>query len=327
MTEPTVLPYGGFLVKTLEDEKEREAKLESQAVVVLVNGENETLRPEALRIRGVDSLSTEDIKAFIDYYVNYITVEGGSEEDGTKTSEYLPLPIDEQVTFKVQWINDTAVNVVFGTHEEAFSALTKLSIASSNPAIENTAEKLQPQLDNPLYLSEIVQERETKPYNPIIVFKSKRDLSKRLGIESEEKEEPLVSQTDGMDEDESSVVLYIRQSFQSDRKVKNAKLYSRYYLLHGEPERKFHNKRRGQNRRDSNRSRHSRPNNGDEDEEDLFADKLKTIGSGRSRNNARSNARGNADEEEDLFADRLRNRDRSRSPDRMEDDSHSYRER
>ena len=40
-----------------------------------------------------------------------------------------------------------------------------------------------------------------------------------------------------MEEDESSIELIIRQSFQSDRKVKNAREYSRYYLIHGEPER------------------------------------------------------------------------------------------
>ncbi|ABN67110.2 predicted protein [Scheffersomyces stipitis CBS 6054] len=322
MTEPAILPYGGLMTKTLEDEKEREAKLESQSVEVKVNGEMETIRPEALRVRGVDSLSTDDIKAFVDYYLNY-TAEEHESEDGDKKTEFVPHPVNEQLTFKIEWINDTAINIAFATHEDAFIALSKLSIIGSNPSIADNSEALQPQLDNPLYLSDIVQERETKPYNPTIPFKNSRDLSKRLDIGSsvipDENSESIMVENNEMDEDESSVVLYIRQSFKSDRKVKNAKIYSRYYLLHGEPERRPYtkhrnNQRQGGHSRGGRRSRSRNDSQPEEEEEDLFADRLK------SRNAVN-------DDDEDLFSDRLRNRDRSRSPDRMDDGEYNYRDR
>jgi hypothetical protein len=89
-------------------------------------------------------------------------------------------------------------------------------------------------------------------------------------------------------------VLYIRQSFQSDKKVKNAKEYSRYYLLHGEPERRRFYKRERRDRSDRRSSRRK-------SEEDLFADKLKQ---------AKKNDYG--DDDEDLFADRMRERSPSR---------------
>lgn len=312
MSEPQVAPYGGLLTKTLDDEKAREAKLEQQAIEVQVNGQTEVLRPEAIHVRGVDNLSTEDIKAFVDYYINYTVSEQqeqveGQEEPTTKIN-YEPLPIDEQITFRIQWINDTSVNISFKTMEDAHKALTGISI-SSNPNIVvdlNEEQKIQ----------DAIQERETKPYRPIIDFRKQQNLSNRLGVASEANEnQNTVEQDNGMDEDDSSIVLYVRQSFQSDRKVKNASAYSRYYLLHGEPERKprHHNKYRLRESHRGRRDRRDRRN--DEEEEDLFADKLR-----QSRN---ENGRNRRADEEDLFPGRSRSRtnstrDRSRSPMRID---------
>jgi hypothetical protein len=309
MTEPVIAPYGGLMTKTLDDEKERESKLEEQAVDIVVNGTSETIRPEALHLRGVDSLSTDDIKAFIDYYINYNVFH--PDDDSTSTV-YEPLPIDEQKTLRIEWINDSSVNVVFQTYEIAQDTLSKLSITGSNPNI--------PKPEVSYDLAEAVQERETKLYNPILTFKKQRDLSSRLGIETQQETAPIES----MEEDESSVVLYVRQALQSDKKVKNAKLYSRYYLIHGEPERRERGSRRGRGRGRSDRGgrrgrddrREDRRQEQVSDEEDLFANKMK-------------NGNRQEDEEEDLFAHKMRERspgrDREHSPMNIDTDRrHRY---
>lgn len=285
MTTPYVAPYGGLLTKTLDDEKEREEKLKEQQINVTVNDNLETLRPESIFIKGVDNLSTDDLKFFIDYYLNFETITKHDDE-GNELLEYVAKPINDQLTFKIQWINDTSINVVFKTHEEAFKALSAISI-SSNP---NENQTISPPSElTSEYIADIIQERETKPYNPTIQFRKKQNLLNRLNS-SEEKPENVEDELK-MDEDESAIVLYTRQSLQNDRKVKNASAYSRYYLLHGEPERKpkrFNDRQRQQR---GNRRRQS-------NDEDLFANKIG--GNRRAR-----------DDEEDLFADKLRNRDRS----------------
>lgn len=259
-----VLPYGGLMTKPLEDEKEREEKLKQQQVEVDVNGRTEVLRPEALAVRGVDNLSTDDITGFVDLYLNYKTLDGTYEA------------IEPQVEFRVQWINDTSVVLVFQTHEAAIDALTKLT----EEPIEVSAD-----LDNEKVVETLTHERVAKSYNPVLAFRKHQSLTSRLGLPQEEKQ-------DQMEEDDTNIILYIRQAFQSDRKVKNAAQYSRYYLMHGEPERIRIEKKVTKER--APRRRRRRENR--DDEEDLFADRL-------SRR-----------DEEDLFAHKMR--DRSRSPGR-----------
>ena len=281
-------PYGGFMTRTIDEENDREKKLELQQVDVSINGESHTLRPEALHIRGVDNLSTEDIQAFVDYYINYTKTDAGYEA------------VDELTWFRVQWIDDTNVNVVFKTHEDANLALTKLSISSGpngTSEVYNGGELSQE------YVLSIVQERESKPYNPSIEFHKYQKEMKRLAEEEkdlfEAKKELVEKEKEDateMDEDETSVVLYIRQSLQSDRKVKNAAAYSRYYLLHGEPDRL--KPRRGRN--GGGRGNFSRDLDRQTQDlgEDLFAEKLKT--------------RARREVDEDLFADKLRERSPTR---------------
>jgi len=62
----------------------------------------EDIRPEAVHIRGVDNLSTDDIKL----YLNQLF----PEED-----------------FKIEWIDDTSLNVVYSSAEIATSAIQALS--------------------------------------------------------------------------------------------------------------------------------------------------------------------------------------------------------
>lgn len=319
MSEPVVAPYGGLMTRTVEVEKEKETKLKEQAVTVQINGQEEVVRPEAIFIRGVDSLSTEDIKAFVDYYVNYDVV---SPEYGDESGKirYEPHPVDEQIKFRVQWVNDSSVNIAFEDFEKVVDALRKISTVQSNPNIPKTEEELAEEFS----LANNIQERETKPFNPIIQFKKHTDLKSRLGIV----ENPTAQEGDdavdsngaieadtGMDEDESSVVLYCRQSFQSDRKVKGAATYSRYYLLHGEPERRPKNKYRNRDSQGGRRERGRRAAAAEpqEEEEDLFASRIRDRDSrDRSRSRSRSpvrmelDRRENQEEEEDLFASKFR---------------------
>lgn len=279
MTEPTVAPYGGLLVKTIADEQEREAKLQEQTIEVDINGQTEVVRPQALYLKGVDNLSTDDIKSFVDYYVN-TTIN--QTEDKVEYEQ-----VQDPISFKVEWINDTSVNIVFHTHEIALQALGKLTTVDVQ--FDNINE----------YIHDIVQSRQTKPYAASIPFKNQQSLFKRLDIIKD------VSQENSeMEEDDSDVVIHIRQSFDSDKKVKNAKEYSRYYLLHGEPERKRFYK----NKRENNIDRRSARRRS---EEDLFADKLKQVG------------KRDLDDDEDLFADRIR----ERSPSRRGNDQVRWRER
>lgn len=312
MSEPEVAPYGGLLTKSLDEEKEREAKLQEQSIEVNVNNVVETVRPEALHLRGVDTLSTDDIKAYIDYYINYLVKEVPVEGEDSPTVEYEALPIDQQLEFRVQWVSDTSVNIVFKTMEQALDTLQKLSISLN--------QEMQQEVPEMTRIQDAIQEREAKPFSPVIQFRKHQNLSNRLGISTDESSNQDESKF--MDEDESSVVLYTRLSFQSDRKVKNARAYSRYYLLHGEPERKPH--------RGSFRGRGAHRSSRFNKEDDLFAEKLRKVGrntreSRESREGRGSRGRHRRDEndDDDLFADKLKNlqkdgRDRSRSPMRID---------
>lgn len=263
------------MTRTLDEEKQQQETLKEQQVEIVVNGTTETIRPEAVHLRGVDNLSTDDIKNFVDYYLNY-TQEG----DGYVAN-------DKIVSFRIQWIDDSTANAVFKTHEDAALALNALSVSAGPNSVENKMDFSQE------YVSSIVQERETKPYAASIAFhkfQEKQTPDQDLFSEKKEHVEEELRKLSAMDEDDSAVVLYARQTLQLDRKVKNAGAYSRYYLLHGEPDR---TKPRA-------RAPHRRGRDRREDaDEDLFASKLSTTQKNRG-------------DEEDLFASRMRERSPSR---------------
>ncbi|KAL6451335.1 hypothetical protein SBY92_002675 [Candida maltosa Xu316] len=303
MAEPA--PYGGFLVKTLQDEETNAKKIEENSIDIEINGTTETIRPESLTIKGVDNLSTNDIKNYIDYYVNYTINK--NPESGEIT--YQMIPFEESLEFKIEWINDTSVNVVFKTIEETIRALSKLRADEINVVDKGSRE----------FLDESVKESPAVSYNPIIAFKKHQSLAHRFHIDEEKKNEGdgenNGNDDDGgmMEEDETSMELVIRQS-----KVKNAREYSRYYLIHGEPERKSHYPRKRTYRERDSYKPKSAVN--DDDEEDLFADRL--TGDNNTRNSTNNDRRSGRrrdtrqdDDEEDLFADKLKqSRNRSRSP-------------
>ncbi|GMM33742.1 hypothetical protein DASC09_010670 [Saccharomycopsis crataegensis] len=146
--------------------------------------------------------------------------------------------------------------------------------------------------------------------------------------------------------------IYIREAYQTDKKEKNAKDKSRYYLLYGEPERS-RRPRQGTSRRNYSknnyrerdtyvpgRSSRGGDGRGQSDEDDLFAGKFPSLSSGGSaineafnHNNARDdrmdqddtdiqnrwksdkfNGHNDADDDDLFPSHRPRRRSRSRSP-------------
>lgn len=301
--EPEVAPYGGFMVKSLEEETKQLNDLTNhQYEITTLEGKTETIRPESLKIIGVDNLSTKNIENYINYYINYNQIE--YEEVDLITNELIKgkkFQLKENqdcIDFKIEWINDESVNVTFRNIQDSNKVLKELRMEELKGSFED-------EITRDEYLKNCIIETPAKSYNPIIEFEKIQNLNGS----NETKQEGV-----DMEEDESSIELIIRQSFQSDRKVKNAREYSRYYLIHGEPERtKHHHHRHHQNGRRSYRERDSyrprRNNDDDDDEEDLFADKLGKTNPTNRRNN-------HVDEEEDLFADKLKHANRDRSPTR-----------
>ncbi|CAK9441734.1 uncharacterized protein LODBEIA_P56020 [Lodderomyces beijingensis] len=333
MEEPA--PYGGFIVKSIEDEKANAAELEQLSVEVQYQGTTQQIRPEALHLNGVDNLSTEEIKAYVDYYLNYT-----SEFDNDKQKiTYSQIPFEDQLTFRVEWIDDSNVNVVFKTSHENRNALAQL--------------RSEPMTNDANDVNKTIQEVLAKPYDPIVAFRKSQSLVNRLALANGEADKKAGGggNADGngngngegeskMDEDESAIELRIRQSFQSDRKVKNASQYSRYYLIHGEPERQPR-RRYAPRRRDTeekqeqedlfaDKLKKSQPVHDRRGDDDLFRERLASKGRGRGdgdddlfkskvQNRRGRRNDGGDEEEEDLFAEKLKKRTRSRSPTRPMD--------
>ncbi|KAI3403311.2 hypothetical protein KGF56_003899 [Candida oxycetoniae] len=293
------------VIKTIEDEKANEAQLAELSIEVESNGVRQFVRPEATRLNGVDNLSTDEIKSYVEYYLNYTT----SIDEETSKIIYNQIPFDKQLSFRVEWIDDSNVNIVFKSSSENRRCLELLS---QDPIINNDSESD--------YINEVIKERQAKPYNPIVAFRKNQSLLNRLGL-AETKEQQQQEEGGGgaatMDEDESFVELRLRQSFQSDRKVKNASQFSRYYLLHGEPERQPRHARSGHRQNPHRESRKQRGegknvnenvNLNEDEDEDLFADRLK-----ERRFRSRNHRFTDNNDEEDLFPEKLK-KSRSRSP-------------
>lgn len=275
-------PYGGFMTRTLDAEAEAKALLQKQEVAVGFNGLLEFLRPDTLNVHGVDNLLTEQIEAWANFWVNTDTQQDGEE------LQYKPR--EQQASFRVQWINDSSANLVFKSHADAHYALQHLCLW---PGIVNEPEG--DKVFSKEYLDALVEEREAREYAPSIAYYKQLQSRNETDLFAEKKAQ-IDDERTAMDEDGLSIVLHIRQAVQLDRKTKNAAAYSRYYLLHGEPDRlrprRPRNERAGSGRGGFERDARDGP-----EDEDLFAAKLKTAP---------------RDDEEDLFAHLLRDR----SPDR-----------
>ncbi|CAN3359275.1 hypothetical protein DICA4_D15104 [Diutina catenulata] len=315
MAEPA--PYTGPIVAGATEANEREAELATQRVDVTFQGVETQLRPEALHLQGVDRLSTDDIKGFVNYYINFTP-----NPDDQSPDRYIETGT---TAFKIEWINDSSANVAFDTHASAAAAHAQLA-AESVPAYD-PATSIASGSD---YVAAVLVERPCKAYTPVPDFVKTQSLAARLDAPKAET---------GMDEDASEVELRIRQSVATDAKVKQAAQYSRYYLLHGEPTRYGRNN----SYRPQSRERNS-PTPVQEDGEEIDFESLRrNPPASRERQRGRRGGRGGrervkddgddlfahkmsgggGDAEDDLFADRLR----ERSPGRGGTNGGRFRER
>lgn len=300
-------PYGGFLTRTVDKENEQKRKLDSQRVAVEFDGKSDVLRPEGIHVRGVDKLATNDIKAYVDYYLNYQQVGETFE------------PLEDKRSFRIQWIDDNNVNLIFKTHLDAVFGLKGLidgsmDIESPLDIVGDSMEGLQAQEDielegvdteapalAPEYVNQLLIEREAKPFTSSLQFRKYLSDQKDANVNDlfqSKKLEKKAEEEEKLQEEGNSVTLFLRMSLRSDQKVQNAAAYSRYYLMHGEPDRSRRPRRerteqsRGQFQRDEPQS----------EEGDLFLDKLASLKESRARR----------DREDDLFADRMREHSPSR---------------
>lgn len=92
--------------------------------VALAGGDNESgsIRNEAINVRGVDHLSTDDVKAFA-------------------TAYYEVIP-------SIEWVDDTSCNLVYESSEAAIEALQSLSVSDQNTSAE-TLRMAKPLPGNP----------------------------------------------------------------------------------------------------------------------------------------------------------------------------------
>lgn len=298
-------PYGGFMTRTVDKENEQKKKLDSQRVAVEFDGKADVLRPEGIRVRGVDKLATNDIKAYVDYYLNFQSVGETFE------------PLQDKKTYRIQWIDDNNVNLIFRTHEDAVFALKSLvndsmDIESPLDIVGNSMEGINSQNDmevegenteaktlSPEYVNQLLIEREAKSFAPSLSLRKylkDQKLANTEDLFQSKKSEKEAEEEKKLEVEGSSVTFFIRMALRSDQKVQNAASYSRYYLLHGEPDR---SRRPRRERAEQTRGRFQRD---DAEEGDLFLDKLASLEETRARK----------DREEDLFADRMREHSPSR---------------
>ncbi|RKP29003.1 hypothetical protein METBISCDRAFT_19693 [Metschnikowia bicuspidata] len=269
-------PYGGFMTRTIDEEHEQKMKLDLLRVPVEFNGHADVFRPEVIHVRGVESFATADIKNYVDYYINYECVG-----DAFKA-------LADQKRYRVQWIDDSNANLVFRTHEDAVAAMRAL--------LEDPAE--QPALA-PEYVAQLLTERVAKLFSQTLELK-KYLLSQKQESEdlfNAKKAEKDAIEVEKLEKEGPSVVLHMRMAVRSDQKVENAAAYSRYYLLHGEPDR---SRRPRQERGGDGRGQYQRDR---ADEGDLFLEKLASYEQWIAREEI----------EEDLFADRMREHSPSRN--------------
>lgn len=218
-------------------------------------------RPDTLYLEGVDELNTKGIKEYVDSYVrpNY---------SFSTRDEYA------KVNYKLEWVNDSGINIVFISGEDApEGAQEALRLLSANEVDVDSI--------NPL---------EERPAQPI-------------------------TKQDG-----DILNLTIRQAKYADRKVKNARIYSRYYLLHGEPDRAerlpgARERRRGRRNNRSYREREVDLVTGEREPD------IPTEPSRYQERPRRDKRRRDRSDEADLFPDFLKrkqeDRERERSPSRM----------
>lgn len=212
-----------------------------------------------LHLRGVDDLSTNEIKSYLDQHVK----PGYSF---AKRDQFLHL------VYRLEWINDSELNVVFTNEDQ------KLAHWGATEALKRLEKKEDGVLDSgdpsPL------QERRCWDLLRVVegqgkgkAVKVSADAARALATINTSDETHVDQDVDGVEGTnltpladaapvtETNVVvsdpvaLFVRYATSEDRKVANSKEQSRYYLLHGEPKHSERRQPRAKPQRQPRRSR------------------------------------------------------------------------
>lgn len=238
--------------------------------------ELEELINNSLHLRGVDSLSTDQVKAYLDLHIR-----PGFNFDNRKKFEYLD--------FKINWINDSELCVLFN-HQQNIVETTSEDDIFATPNTTNGEEveinedivykeqgydSMKGALDAIMLLTDFDNIRrehgefaqlsiadqfsavdqapkleERKCWDLVIdnnnkVIKTKnanlfyKTFQKEVLGVSDDQENDDDSQSNGDEEfpeDYKVIHLDVRFATTKDKKVKNAREFSRYYLVNGEPD-------------------------------------------------------------------------------------------
>ncbi|ODV61788.1 NCBP3 domain-containing protein ASCRUDRAFT_85321 [Ascoidea rubescens DSM 1968] len=241
------------------------------------------IRLNSLKIDGVNDLSTTDIKTYLDHYLN----DTISDEQ------------DKILRFRIQWIDDNSLNVIFESIDDCSNALRILSVFDSVDASIN---------------SKITDKRRSKPFIKNLFSKSNYQEDEKLN------QEDYKINRDA----NNNIIFTITQSTIDDKKVRNARERSRYYLLHGEPTRKKiykttqrknnYRKKTDNSYRDRDQLNKSRYE--DSFEDDLFKSKKYLFKNNQNNHNPKlypdfrlknNDNNDDADDADDLFGDKFSN--------------------
>lgn len=216
----------------------RKKDLANQGFEVEYKGSKVNVRESTIFLRGVNHISTVELSNYVDYWLNY-------EKVGKDNIEYVPLAVHDQIRYKIEWIDDSSVNLLLKNQKQTEKVIERLSKTSLDVRSEGAPADIWHNKENDCFY--LLSEIEAKDYLETSEFQRRQNMSKRIII-SDPVENSLLNSNkdDNMNIDsgeewsiDRKTIFYIRQSFLIDKKVKNARIYSRYYLLNGEPQRRL----------------------------------------------------------------------------------------
>lgn len=189
-----------------------------------------------LHLRGVDDLSTAEIKAYVDFHAKpgYCF----AARDKYRHQEY-----------RIEWVNDSELNLVFCCADQELAQwgatktlklLTKHELGQDVPDVDPLAERecwdLLKIASGPGAGKSIVRSNIAQQY------------AQDASLDADNVLPPVAADVVVA---KDPIVLHVRYATGNDRKVERAREQSRYYLLHGEPdeiERDSRRRRRGRGR-------------------------------------------------------------------------------
>lgn len=212
-----------------EDIQIDDDKVVQEDPVETIPAENEPL-PNKLHIRGVDDLSTNELKSYLDQHIK----PGYSF---SKKEEY------KHLFYRLEWINDSELNVNFVSEDPTLAQLgaaEAIKHLAFHVAEEGELAPLDPLQERRCW--DLLRVTDGKSAGKQVL---KSDIAMQYAITSG-LQQPLEETGEEKPTVSDPVTLFVRYATPSDRKIANSKEQSRYYLIHGEPgefERQFRPKR------------------------------------------------------------------------------------